>query len=186
MQGIDGGERVIYGGSFSKTVFPALRLGYLVLPTRFVGTVLAHRAAVDSYPSIVPQIALSHFMEEGHFARHIRKLRKIHARRQQVFIHSFKQHLGHMFTLDAPHAGLHIIAQPKNTLKGIPDKRLCDIARSAHIGAFPLSTSYQTNIKKQPIQKGLLIGFANMDDQLIDGALTQFTNALESKILSGF
>ncbi|MEX0297825.1 MAG: hypothetical protein AB3N28_02055, partial [Kordiimonas sp.] len=75
---------------------------------------------------------------------------------------------------------LHIIAQPKNALEDKPDKQLCAIARSANIGAFPLSASYQSGIKKQPSQQGLLIGFANMEDHLIDAALAQFAGALSS------
>lgn len=178
LQGIDGGERVIYGGSFSKTVFPALRLGYLVLPSPFVGPVLKHRAAVDSYPSIMPQIALSHFMEGGHFARHVRKLRKTHAERQQIFLASFKKNLEPFLTLEAPDAGLHMIARPKAVLKHLPDTELAAIGRVANIGVFPLSSSYQPNTKSAKNQQGLLFGFANLEDNLIDPALRHFAELL--------
>jgi len=179
LQGIDGGERVIYGGSFSKTVFPALRLGYLVLPKQYVGRVLAHRAAADSYPSIVPQIALAEFMGSGHFAKHIRKLRKVHIRRQRLFTESFEAHLGHLFTLDASDAGLHIIAQPKKPLRRLEDHKLAAIAKSVSIGAAPLSASYRSGVTAK---QGLLIGFANLEDTLIDPALKKFSIALQEEI----
>lgn len=184
LQGIDGGERVIYGGSFSKTVFPALRLGYLVLPAPYVGPVLAHRAAVDSYPSIVPQIALSHFMEEGHFARHIRKLRKTHARRQQIFISSFKKHVGHLLDLNPPESGLHMITRPKTALKHIADTELAVLAQRANIGVFPLSSCFHQDMKNTDKQQGLLIGFANLEDKLIEPTLARFAEILTENSLT--
>ncbi|MBV1901976.1 MAG: PLP-dependent aminotransferase family protein, partial [Kordiimonadaceae bacterium] len=152
LQGIDGGKHVIYGGTFSKSVFPALRLGYLVVPTALVPKFIAHRAAVDSYPSIVPQIALASFMESGHFARHIRKLRKTHARRKHIFTNAFPTLLGAYFDLEPSDAGLHMVARLKASLlpevcpphdPTFPDISIAKLAQNIGIGAFALSGTYQ-------------------------------------------
>lgn len=182
LQSIDGGKHVLYGGSFSKTVFPALRLGYMVLPPEHVGRVLAHRAAVDSYPSIVPQIALAHFMESGHFARHIRRLRKTHVRRQTLFQESFNKHLGDLLTLEALDAGLHMIARAKPLIRHMTDQNLTAIARRAGIGVFPLSASYETEEGSTNVPQGILMGFANLEDGLIDSALKHFASLLRQSV----
>jgi len=170
LQGIDGGDRVIYGGSFSKSVFPALRLGYLIMPPALVEPITRYRSAVDSFPSIMPQLALTSFIEEGHFARHIRQLHKTHAHRQALFCSAFNKHLSHWFDLTYADTGLHLMAVAKNDYQ-FDDITMAKHAKHCGLAASPLSITYHSTKSKH----GLLFGFANIEEQKIDSALQQFS-----------
>ncbi len=162
LQGIDGGERVIYGGTFSKSIFPAIRLGYLVLPHHLVEPVRTMRAAIDSFPSIHNQHVLNAFMEDGEFTRHIRRLRKIHARRKEAFEKYANSFLGTWLEFQSSDAGLHLLALSREPLLAskLKDKQLAEMAQQAGIGAVPLSQTFQAAQPKQ----GLLVGFANLSE----------------------
>lgn len=169
LQGIDGGGRVIYGGTFSKSLFPALRLGYLVLPKRLIEPVCRLRVAIDSFPSIANQRMLHAFMEDGEFTRHLRRLRKIHAQRKAAFEVSAHRHLTHWLDFQASDAGLHLLAWCRTELlaSNLKDEKLALVAQDCGIGAVPVSRCYQ-QIKPQ---QGLLMGFANLGETEIDSAL---------------
>ncbi len=177
LQGIEGGCRVIYGGSFSKVTFPALRLGYLVLPKHLVTPVLKQREATDSFPSIMGQLALSRFISEGHFARHIRRMRKIHAARQQHYIRCFNSQLSRYFTVIASDAGLDLIARASNRLKQSAfstDAQWAKAIQKAGLSALPISTTYRDN---EPSQ-GLLLGFANFPEKTITTAINKLAHIM--------
>ena len=183
LQGMSNGEHVIYGGTFSKTIFPALRLGYLVLPPHLVGPIMKRREATDSFPSIMPQLALTSFISEGHFARHIRRLRKIHATRQENFASSFNEQLSRYFTLIPSPAGLDMVAFPTEILKksrSKQDTNWADAAYSAGLSALPLSKTYRA---AKP-QHGLLLGFANAPPEENSQAITKLAHIMRSE--SGF
>lgn len=175
LQGIDGGERVIYGGSFSKSLFLALRLGYLVLPEKLVGPLLKHRAAVDSFPGISNQLILTRFIEEGHFARHIRRLRSVHKTRLNLFMEAAREWLSPYFTFEQSDTGLHVVAISK--LSGISDVRLSLLAGRAGVGASPLSETYRTCTP----QHGLLFGFANLQEREINNRLKELATHLSQQ-----
>lgn len=183
LQGMSNGEHVIYGGTFSKTIFPALRLGYLVLPPHLVEPIQARREATDSFPSIMPQLALTKFISEGYFARHIRRLRKIHAARQANFICCFKKQLSLYFILVPSPAGLDMVAYPTDKLKTSrlkTDVEWANMAHSAGLAALPLSGAYRTIIPEE----GLLLGFANSRSKEISEALKKLAQIMRSE--SGF
>jgi GntR family transcriptional regulator/MocR family aminotransferase len=164
LQGIDGGKRVIYSGSFSKTLFLALRLGYLVVPRDMVPDVLRQRMATDSFPSISNQMLLARFIEEGHFARHIRRLRAVHKSRLKAFMEAAEKYLSPWFEVPASDTGLHVVGFCREDT-GLPDdKRLAIIVGRAGIGASPLSATYHNFTPRQ----GLLFGFANIPEREID------------------
>ncbi len=173
LQGIDGGNRVIYGGTFSKTIFPTFRLGYLVLPTPYIEPVRAFRSAIDSFPSITPQLALSAFMESGDFAKHIRRLRKTHAARHEAFQTSFKRRLHKYFTLTPSDAGLHMLATPTTLLQRhtSTDDMWANLGQKAEVAAVPLSQTF----RKAAPQQGLLLGFAETSEDQIDKKLHKFS-----------
>lgn len=176
LQGIDGGARVIYGGTFSKSLFPALRLGYLVLPKHMIEPVSAFRSATDSFPALSGQIGLNAFMEDGDFTRHIRRLRLIHAKRKDLFTNFADTHLKRFLTFQPSDAGLHLLAYTTKEAQGngINDVLLAGLARKSGIGAVPVSKCYQFAAKKQ----GLLVGFANLPDETIETTIKKFARAL--------
>lgn len=176
LQGIDGGSHVIYGGTFSKSVFPALRLGYLILPPHLVEAVCTRREAIDSFPSITNQQVLHAFMEDGEFGRHIRRLRKIHAERKSLFEAAVARHLSAWLDMQPSDAGLHLLAwcQPRMQASKLTDQRLADMAQACGIGAAAVSRCYQ----KAKARQGLMLGFASLPEQEIEPALQRLAAKL--------
>lgn len=183
LQGISAGTHVIYGGSFSKATFPSLRMGYLVLPRHLIDQVRQKREATDSFPSIMPQLALTEFIEGGHFARHIRRLRKIHAARQAHFIQCFNEKLAPYFTIHPSSAGLDLVAWPSAKLAASTAR--CDtiwatLAEKAGLAALPISQAY----RYETPQNALLLGFANFSRSEISAKTEKMARIMLSE--SGF
>ena len=101
MQGLDTNECVIYSGSFSKVLFPALRLGYLVVPSAVLDTFLRVRFLTDVHPSTMTQAVLADFIAQGHFERHLRRMRQLYGERQEALVGSARRHLAGLLTVDA-------------------------------------------------------------------------------------
>ncbi len=160
LQGLDGGGRVIYVGSFSKVMFPALRIGYLVVPADLVDPFLRVRAAIDDHPSIIAQPALADFIDGGQFAAHIRRSRKRYATRKGVLEAAFARHLPGMLALRPIQAGLHAVADI--LIPGLSDTAIVEAALARGIVLTPLS-SYGITRRAQ----GILLGFAGVDEKAI-------------------
>jgi GntR family transcriptional regulator / MocR family aminotransferase len=110
LQGIDNSNRVIYAGTVSKILCPALRLGYVVAPEPLVDSLVKIRSAMDQHSSPIDQATLARFITEGYFLSHIKRMRKIYAERRDVFIKHFNELLSDHFTLHVPEAGLNVVA----------------------------------------------------------------------------
>jgi len=108
LQGLDANARVIYIGSFSKVMFPSLRLGYMVVPDDLVERVAAMRQAMDLGPAHATQAVMAEFIREGHFARHIRRMRPIYAARRRTLVAAIEQELGDRVTIAGDAAGMHL------------------------------------------------------------------------------
>jgi GntR family transcriptional regulator/MocR family aminotransferase len=109
LQGLDRAERVIYVGTFSKVLFPALRLGYLVAPAALVPGFLAARRFTDVHLPPLEQMALADFLVEGHFARHLRRMRLVYLQRRDALVEALRRELEDVVTVDVPEAGMHLV-----------------------------------------------------------------------------
>jgi GntR family transcriptional regulator/MocR family aminotransferase len=178
LQGLDGGRQVIYGGSFSKSLFLSLRLGYLVLPARLAADVVRHRNRTATFPPLSPQLILTRFMEEGHFARHLRRLRGVHKRRLALFFRAADAHLSRFLAVEPTEAGLHLVAFSRGPATRLPDTKLAALAHGAGIGAVPLSRTYV----RAEVRHGLLIGFANLPDAEIDSRLRHLADSFSDAL----
>jgi GntR family transcriptional regulator / MocR family aminotransferase len=110
LQGLDTHGRVIYSGTFSKVLFPGLRLAYIVAPT--IGMAQSFKrlkSSLDRQSPIIDQLMVSRFMEEGYFLRHIRKMRLLYAERQNILISLLKEGLGDYFRIDTSPSGMHLV-----------------------------------------------------------------------------
>lgn len=175
LQGLDDGGAVLYAGSFSKAMFPALRLGYLVVPAPLLESFRRARAALDDYPGPGLQPALAAFMADGYFGSHVRQMRRRYGARQAALIESVRRHLAGLLDVEPDPAGLHLIARLGPPLS----QRLTDLdvertAAGAGVAAVALSRFYA----KRPVRQGLLLGYAAFDETAIDRAARQLGAAL--------
>ena len=170
LQGLDDAQRVIYIGTFSKVLFPALRLAYMVVPdylTEAFRAALHHTSRVTTW---VMQRAMADFMNEGHFARHIRRMRLLYAERQQVLL-SEVERLGLPLEINAEPAGLHVLAWLD---EGVDDRVISAELRKHNVAASPLS-----NYSHLPLPRGgLVLGFGGYEPDEIRAALAKMTDVL--------
>lgn len=155
LQGLADGKGVLFAGSFSKTLFPALRLGYLVLPAELAGTASAILQALHGDVAQLPQAALADFISEGHFSRHLRKMRRLYQQQKQLAISLLQQHFP-TSTILARDAGLHLTM----LLPGLTDDvALCQQLNQHGFKVQPFSRYCFLN---EP-ERGLVIGIADAD-----------------------
>src|SRR5580658_10059641 len=109
LQGLDRSSRVIYIGTFSKTLFPALRLGYMAIPMDLVERFSAVRRVTDLFPPFLNQAVMTDFMIEGHFARHIRKTRLLYSQRRNALVQALESEFGSRLPVAGAQAGLHLV-----------------------------------------------------------------------------
>jgi GntR family transcriptional regulator/MocR family aminotransferase len=139
LQGLDHSERVIYVGTFSKVLFPALRVGYVVMPPDLMPHFIAARHAMDVGPAHMYQSVLADFLNEGHFSRHIRRMRQIYGERRDVLINCIREQLGGVLEVHGAEAGLHLtVTLPR----GAKDRAICTAAALKKLWLWPLSPTY--------------------------------------------
>jgi GntR family transcriptional regulator / MocR family aminotransferase len=157
LQGLDKEERVIYVGTFSKVLFPSLRLGYLIVPDNLVDAFSAAQSHTAYFCPLIEQIVLAEFIMEGHFSRHIRRMRKLYQERQAVLLESAKSELDGLLEVDPARAGMHLIGWlPKDANDQVVSRR----AAEAGIDVRPLSF-YCIEAKRRP---GLLLGYTGISE----------------------
>src|SRR5437016_4929483 len=154
LQGLDRNARVIYIGTFSKVMFPSLRLGYLVIPVDLIERFAAMRQVMDICPTHITQAVMSDFIREGHFARHVRRMRPIYAARRRVLVAELERQLGDNVTIMGDQAGMHlaIFLTP-----GRDDRKIAATAARQSLWLSPLSSSY---VGRTP-RHGFVLGFGN-------------------------
>lgn len=171
LQGLDENENVIYVGTFSKTIFPTLRLGFMVLPENLVDIFVAARALMDSHSPSVVQAVLSDFIQEGHFARHIRRMRVLYAERQAVLVDSAGKDLAGFLDVAPDEAGMHLIGWLP---EGVSDKTASAKAADNGVVAVPLSA-----FCSEPLPRGgLVLGYTAFSNGQIKDAMRRLAKAL--------
>ena len=173
LQGLDHANRVIYIGTFSKALFPALRLGYLVVPPELVEAFIAARRFVDRHVSALEQTALADFMLEGHFTRHLRHMRTLHAERRAAFVAEIQHHLGDMLEIQPSEGGMHLVAWLP---PGMDDQAAARQAAAHNVDTVPLS-SYGV----EPMERGgLILGYAAVSEHEMRDGVRRLATALHS------
>ncbi|GHO80111.1 GntR family transcriptional regulator [Ktedonobacter sp. SOSP1-85] len=171
LQGLDNARRVIYIGTFSKVLFPSLRLGYLVIPTELLKGLIATRRIIDRYLPLLEQLALADFIAEGHFARHLRKMRGLYRERRNALIEALTQEFGEMLDIIVPEAGMHLVAWLP---EGMSAQRAVQQASAHGLHLLPLSQPSQ-----RPFQRdGLLFGFASASPEELRAGVKTLALAL--------
>jgi GntR family transcriptional regulator/MocR family aminotransferase len=171
LQGLDNGGRVIYTGSFSKVLFPALRLGYLVAPPDVVPHITRMRAVNDRCPPRIVQMVLSDFLTEGYFYEHIREMRTLYKSRQRVLIDALTEEFGDFFQVRRKDAGLHLVAWLP---KGVDDQSISQTLDEADLVAPPISHFFDNDVERG----ALLLGFAGVNESEICNSVEHMARVL--------
>ncbi len=158
LQGIDA-SRVIYIGTFSKVLFPSLRLGYVVVPHSLIDDFTRHRESIDLFSPVLEQAVLAEFLRDGHFGRHLRRMRALYEKRRDALVRGLREHAAEL----VPHnsdAGLHVTTFLP---QGIDDRVIVREAARRGIEATALSTCY---VGEHP-RSGLVLGFGGASERRI-------------------
>lgn len=171
LQGIDGEGRVIYLGTFSKTLLPGFRFGYLVVPRHVRERVLTVRRLTDRFPSTLAEDALTEFLRDGHFSAHVKRARKRVKAARDALVEALRCE---RLTVSAPEQGLHLVAE----LDGAEDDvALAQQARGAGFGIKALSPLYQAETQR----RGLVIGFSGFSPDRLGKAARDFVATLDAR-----
>jgi GntR family transcriptional regulator/MocR family aminotransferase len=171
LQGMDGAERVVYLGTFSKVLFPGIRIGYAVVPRPLLARVLELRAHIDRQPPTLAQEAVAEFLDGGHFAAHLRRARRRVEGARDALVSALATHAEGALSVSAPGQGLHLVAR----LGGNRDDGA--IARqllAAGVGAKALSPMYLA----LPPQQGLVLGFSGFGEADLAAAAIRICEVL--------
>jgi GntR family transcriptional regulator / MocR family aminotransferase len=160
LQSLDKTGCVVYVGTFSKVLFPGLRLGYMVVPTTLVDAIHRGKAVIDRHTSIAPQLVLADFIEGGHFNRHIRRTRSVYAERRAALLSALDRHFGDDIAVGPSDTGLHISFAFRRRCN---DVHIAAAALREGIEVRPLSQYHAPDIQafdSHAVASGLLLGFA--------------------------
>jgi GntR family transcriptional regulator / MocR family aminotransferase len=173
LQGMAGGDQVIYVGTFSKVLFPTLRLGYIVVPPALMSTFMEIRTSLDICPSMLYQLALSDFMNEGHLGRHLLRMRGIYLARRDALLAAIHEHASDVLVPGNIDAGLHMVAFLPDE---VDDREI--VRRASDRGLYPsaLSSCYAS----RAIRQGLILGFGGSDECVFPGAVRALAELIRS------
>ena len=171
LQSLDNHMSVIFIGSFSKIVFPALRVGYVVFPTPLIKFFMGFRHRTDFWNSSFDQAVLCDFIADGHLARHLRRMRSLYAERLATLMDETRQHLDGLLEISDVRAGLYTIGYLKN---GMTSQRAEKLAAAQ--GVEVLAVDRYT--LKRPDPNALLLGSGSFDEVAIQHGLIRLGKAL--------
>ena len=173
LQGLDQVGCVLYMGTFSKVLFPALRLSYLVVPAALRDLFARGRAALGRQAPLMEQVVLTAFFAEGHFARHLRRMNGIYQERQVTLIESVRQRLAGELEIKPTATGLHVMGWLP---PGVDDRRVWQLALARGVDVPPLSAHARL---PQP-RGGLVLGYACVRPPEIRVGVDQLAVALDA------
>ena len=173
LQGLDRHGLVLFTGSFSKVLFPSLRLGYLVLPSDLMDRISATLSITRRHAPLMEQAVLCDFITAGHFGRHLRRMRQIYAERLNVLLHCAKQNLAGLLEISGVEAGLQTVGWLQRGLQG---ESAAAAAAKRNVEVTPLSIYSQGQVAAT----GLQLGFAAIDAKEIRRGVQDLAIALET------
>lgn len=165
LQGLDHSSRVVYIGTFSKVLFPSLRIGYVVVPPDLVDHFLAVRHAMDVSPPHFHQAVLADFISEGHFSRHIRRMRVLYGERRTTLVDLLKRDFGSLLEVIGAEAGMYLAVKLP---KGFNDEDISTRAARHNLWLWPLSPAYL-----ERTSHGFILGFGSTTSAEMSRAVHQ-------------
>jgi GntR family transcriptional regulator/MocR family aminotransferase len=170
LQGLDPQGQVIYVGTFSKVLFPALRIGYLILPPALVEAFRRVRNLIDTHPPMLEQAVLADFISDGHFSRHLRKMRSLYAERRAALLKTAREI---NLEIDPPEAGMHCVAWLPEGMDALALRRAAehqgvDLVLLSHFSIEPLA------------RDGILLGYSEYSVEQIEDGMGRLGRAMAS------
>lgn len=159
LKSLDRADVVLYAGTFSKVLFPALRLGYLVVPDRLVDRFAEAVTSFSAGCGRFEQAVVASFMAEGHFARHLKRMRGLYTSRRAALAAALTEVFGDRLTVELGAGGMHLVAQPTNN---ISDLKLVRLAERRGL-ALTLAAVSDHTIRAEA-EPGLLLSFTNIPE----------------------
>lgn len=178
LQGLDAHGSVIFAGSFSKTLFPALRLGYLVLPEALVEPVAAVKSITTRHAPVIDQAVLCDFITEGHFGRHVRRMRQVYAERLSILLTAAAEHLSGVLDIQGVEAGLQTVGWLP---RGVDGRAVRHAAAARDVQVVPLSRYALRRLDRD----GLQLGFAAIEPREIRRGIRELAAAIPGVSGSG-
>ena len=173
LQGLDTAERVIYIGTFSKVLFPALRIGYLIVPPKLISPFTNLCSCTHTHVPILEQLILEAFIAKGYFLRHIRHMREIYAARRALLVELLQRELGDLVEVQPPQAGLHLLCWLPPEMD---DQRISQRAGARGLEVTPLSKLALGSLQRG----GLVLGYGAVNEQEIRAGVHQLAQVLHA------
>jgi GntR family transcriptional regulator / MocR family aminotransferase len=161
LQGLDGEGRVIYVGTFSRTIFSALRIGYLIAPKSLVAAFTAAKWLCDRHTATLEQETLAEFISTGMYERHLRRVRRRNTAHRAALLEAIREYLGERVAVAGDGAGTHVVLWP--TGKGIAEGAIIQSAAARGVGVYGISGYFLA----PPSRPGLMLGYSRMNQEKI-------------------
>jgi GntR family transcriptional regulator/MocR family aminotransferase len=158
MQGLDTEGRIVYIGTFSRTVFPALRIGYLIVPKSLATAFTAAKWLNDLHSATLEQQTLAEFISTGMYERHLRRLRRRNTARRDALLNAIHKYVGDRAELTGDGSGAHIVLWPR---KSISEDKIVAHAASRGVGVYGISHCFLT----QPSRPGIILGYSRINEK---------------------
>ena len=172
LSALDSARRVFYAGTFSKSMFAAMRLGYVVVPPEFAETFATARNLLGQNSSAVVEEAMARFMEDGRFTEHIRKMRRLYRTRRDVLFEALSQECAEWLEPQRTDAGMHMVAWLKH---GLDDQAAHEALLAAGIDSLPISVYCI-----EPLDRAaLVLGFSSVDERVIPRLVKRLADVLK-------
>ncbi len=173
LAGLDAQRRVIYVGTFSKLMFPALRLGYIVLPESLIAPIVATKAIADTGTGTLQQLTMADFISEGHFERHMHRSRARNKLLRAALLEAIDEHFGDRAEVCGANAGLHVLVWLRGRDGGVIDA-VGDKARRVGVGLYSVRPYYL----RPPRRTGVLLGYGPLTEREIRQGIKRLAPAL--------
>jgi GntR family transcriptional regulator / MocR family aminotransferase len=171
LQGLDVEGRVIYTGTFSRTVFSALRIGYLIAPKSLVQAFTSAKWLCDRHTATLEQETLAEFISSRMYERHLRRVRRRNGARREALLNAIRKHLGQKVEVTGDGAGTHVVLLPR---KRISEKQIIERAASRGVGVYGMSRYFLTPSK----HPALMLGYSSISEARIQEGIRRLAEVL--------
>jgi len=185
LQGLDRSRKVIYVGTFSTVLFPPLRVGYVVLPPEMAEPFMQAKWLADRQTPTLEQLALTDFLQEGHFERHLRRMRRLVSARREAMRSALERHLGDLMEASDTNVGMHVMvrltARSRGTGAAEIEGRVLAAAAERGVAIYPVGPCFS----RPPRHATFLLGYAALSEDLISEGVVKLAAAVAAVLNGG-